>query len=81
MSSTFNALVRFDIQARDVAVSVGGRVDVEAVDELCEVIERSVDITGRHACVDMSGAEVEDGTLLLISDRCRDIADITASVA
>lgn len=80
MTSTFNALVRFDLQARDVAVSVGGRVGTEAVEELCEVIERSVDITGRHAFVDLSGAQVDDGTLLLISNRCRGIADISASV-
>jgi len=79
MASTFNALVRFDIQARDVEVSVGGRVDTEAVDELCEVIERSVSISGRHACVDLTGADICDGALLLISARCGGLADLTAS--
>ena len=76
MSSTFNALVRFDILARDVEVSVGGRVEPEALDELCEVIERSVKISGKHASVDLTDADVAPRTVELITRRCRDIAVI-----
>jgi hypothetical protein len=74
-TSTFNALVRFDILARDVEVSVGGRVEVEALDELCEVIERSVSITGKHANVDLTDAEVAPRALELMCLRCGEIAD------
>lgn len=80
MSSTFNALVRFDILARDVEVSVGGRVDVEALDELCQVIERSVSITGKHASVNLKDAQVAPRTLELISERCGDIAEFSTAV-
>lgn len=81
MSSTFSALVRFDILARDVAVSVGGRVDVEALEEFCEVIERSVSLTGKHACVDLKDADVAPGALELISRRCGAIAEFSTSAA
>ena len=79
MSSTFNALVRFDILAPDVAVSVGGRVGVEAFEELCEVIERSVVLTGKHACVDLRGADVAPGALEAISRRCGEIAEFAVA--
>lgn len=78
MSSTFNALVRFDILARDVEVSVGGRVEPDALDELCQVIERCVSISGKNACVDLTDADVAPRTVELISRRCGDIAVISA---
>lgn len=75
MSTTFSALVRFDILAPDIEVSVGGRVDADAVDELCQVIESSVSLTGKHACVNLRGAEVAAQTLEAMSRRCGAIAD------
>ncbi len=79
MSSTFSALVRFDILARDIGVSVGGRVDVEALEELCEVIERSVSLTGKHASVDLTDADVAPQALEAISRRCGDIAEFSTA--
>jgi hypothetical protein len=75
--STFNALVRFDVQARDVAVTVGGTVDAAAVDEVCQVIERSVSISGTPAHVDLTGSRVMPQTVERIRERCADIADVT----
>ena len=74
--SKFNALVRFDVQARGVAVTVGGTVDAEAVEEICEVIERSVSISGKPASVDLSSTRVMPETLDRIRDRCAEFADI-----
>ena len=79
--SKFSALVRFDVLARDVEVSVGGQVDVEAFEEFCEVIERSVSITGKHACVDLRAAEVAPQALELINRRCGAIADFATAPA
>jgi hypothetical protein len=77
VSSTFNALVRFDIQAREVAVTIGGSIGSEAVEEVCQVIERSVSISGRPAEVDLSDTDVTTETLDRIQARCGGIADIT----
>ena len=77
MSGRFDVLVRFDVRAREVGLTVEGAVEPEAVDEVCEVIERSVSISGSHASVDLSGSEVEADTVDQIRDRCGDIADIT----
>jgi hypothetical protein len=79
VSTTFSALVRFDILARDIGVSVGGRVDVEALEELCEVIESSVSLSGKHACVDLSAADVAPQALEAISRRCGDIAEFSVA--
>jgi hypothetical protein len=77
VSSTFNALVRFDLQARDVGVLVGGSVEAEAVDEICQVIERSVSIAGKPARVDLTSTQVMPETVDRIRARCAHIADIT----
>lgn len=79
MSSTFSALVRFDVLARDVEVSVGGRVGVEALEELCQVIERSVHLSGKHANVDLTDADVAPQALEAISRRCAAIAHFSAT--
>lgn len=79
MSSTFNALVRFDILARDVEVNVGGRVDVEAFEEFCQVIESSVTLTGKRAAVNLKDADVAPHALELISRRCGDIAEFSTA--
>ncbi len=76
MASKFNALVRFDVLGREVGVTVGGSVPADALDEICQVIERSVSIAGKPASVDLSDTEVTEGTLGRIRERCRDIADI-----
>ena len=44
--------------------------------ELCQVIESSVSLTGKHACVDLKDAEVAPRTVELITQRCGSIADI-----
>jgi hypothetical protein len=77
VASKFNALVRFDVLGREVGVTVGGSVPADALDEICQVIERSVDIAGKPAAVDLSDTEVTEDTLDRIRDRCQDIADIT----
>jgi hypothetical protein len=77
VASKFNALVRFDVLGREVGVTVGGSVPADALDEICQVIERSVDIAGKPAAVDLSDTEVTDDTLGRIRERCQDIADIT----
>lgn len=72
----FSALVRFDVAAERIHLSVGGSVEPEAADELCQLIERSVHIAGRGACVDLTGVDVTPATISAIASRCGDIAQI-----
>jgi hypothetical protein len=74
----FQALVRFDVGGGRIHVSVGGCVEPDAVDELCELIERSVSIAGRSARVDLSGAAISAQTLDDVVGRCGDVAQIDA---
>jgi hypothetical protein len=76
MHSTFQALVRFDVLGSDVTVSVGGQVDDDAVDELCEVVERSAAIAGRRAAVDLKDARIGAEACRAVRVRCRDFARI-----
>ena len=72
-------LVRFDLDA-GVQVSVGGEVERGAVDELCEVIDRSVQVTGRRVLVDLAAAQVSDDVVAMLIHRCSDVATIVPPV-
>ena len=81
MTGGFNAIVRFDAYSREILISVGGRVEPDAVDELCDVIGRSVHIAGRPAEVDVSDAELADETFRRLCERCDGFATVTLTSA
>ncbi|MFC8193720.1 hypothetical protein ACFUMH_18855 [Cellulomonas sp. NPDC057328] len=76
--TTFTAMVRFDLGRRDVVLSVGGEVEPGAVDELCELVQRTALVSGRQAAVDLSGATIGDDALAEVAHRCHAVAHVVA---
>lgn len=79
MTGRFSAIVRFDAYSREILISVGGRVEPDAVDELCDVIGRSVHIAGRPAEVDVTDADLAEETFQELCKRCDGFATVTPS--
>ncbi len=75
-TATFTAMVRFDLDPRDVVVSVGGEVAEGALDELCDLVESTARMSGRQAWVDLTGATIGDDALAAVCDRCREVARV-----
>jgi hypothetical protein len=71
----FSVLVRFDLDS-GIRVSVGGEVPHGGIEELCEVVERSVQMTGRRVLLDLESAHVADEVLAILTLRCSDIATV-----